>query len=286
MTNLTPPGNASTRPGLLHADISMELPPEMVDGFDPDPGILPRGTKIFLTHIAGKDVRAQIHAAKRLLSVGYVPVVHMGAHNFETEEEYVRLVQAHSRNGVTHGLFLGGNPRKHDGPFHEALDLLNHDVLRDANFTHALIGGYPEGHPDIGLDALENARRRKLEACHARAMSPEIISQFAFDGDAMAAWANRIAAEEPGLPIRLGLAGVTSLPNLIRFAVLCGVGPSTAVLKKNAGGFMKIMADHDPGGIIEGIETGYFGTNPLNLHFFPFGGWKKTLAWIGDRRAC
>ena len=286
MTDLTLPGNASTPPNLLDADISIELPPEIVDEFDPNPEILPRGSKVFLTHTAGKYIQTQIYAAKQLLSIGYVPVVHMGARNFETEEEYVRLVQAHSRNGVTHGLFLGGNPRKHNGSLHEALDLLNHGVVRDANFLHAFIGGYPEGHPDIVLSVLENARQRKLEACRAHGMTPEIISQFAFDGNAIAAWANRIATEEPSLPIRLGLAGVTSLPTLIRFAAICGIGPSMAVLKKNAGGLMKIMSDRDPGDIIEGIEAGYFGASTLNLHFFPFGGWKKTLTWIADQRNC
>lgn len=284
MTDLTLAGSASTTPRLLDADISIELSPEIVDEFDPDPEILPKGSKVFLTHIAGKDIRTQIHAAKRLLSIGYVPVVHMGARNFETEDEYVRLVQTHSTNGVTHGLFLGGNPRKHSGPLHEALDLLKHGVLHDANFLHVFIGGYPEGHPDISLNALRSARQRKLEVCHANGMSPEIISQFAFDGEAMAAWANEIAAEEPGLPIRLGLAGVTSLPKLIRFAIKCGVGPSIAVLKKNAGGFMKIMSDRDPGDIIEGIEASYSGASKLNLHFFPFGGWQKTLTWIADPR--
>lgn len=283
MTKLTAFGKSSTASNLLGADISIELSPEIVDDFDPDPEILPQGSKIFLTHIAGKDIQTQIYAANRLLSLGYVPVVHIGARNFETEDEYVRLVQAHSRNGVTHGLFLGGNPRKHNGPLREALHLLSHGVLRDANFTHAFLGGYPEGHPDIGFNALEDARKRKLEACRTRGMAPEIISQFAFDGDAMARWASRIAAEEPHLPIRLGLAGVTSLPKLIRFAAICGIGPSMAVLKKNTGGIMKIMSDRDPGDIIERIEAGYLGGNPLNLHFFPFGGWKKTLTWIAGR---
>nr|CAH18513.1 methylene tetrahydrofolate reductase MetF [Rhodobacteraceae bacterium 179] len=284
MTDLNVIESASKAPDLLATDFSIELSPEMVQKFDPDPTSLPPGSKVFLTHITGKNPQTQIDAAKQLLSMGYVPVVHMGARNFESDEEFVRLVQAHSDNGVTHGLFLGGNPLKHNGPLHEAMDLLTHDVLPDTCMTHAFIGGYPEGHPDIDTAQLENARKQKLEACNAIGLKPEIISQFAFDGDTMAAWATKMSQEEPDVPIRLGLAGVTSLHKLIKFAVMCGVGPSIAVLKKNAGGLMKVMSDRDPGDIVEKIEHRYFGENSLNVHFFPFGGWKKTLDWVSIKR--
>lgn len=276
--------SASTMPDLLGSDFSIELSPEMVQKFAPDPKSLPLGSKVFLTHITGKNPQTQIDAANRLLSMGYVPVVHLGARNFESEEDFVRLVKAHSENGVTHGLFLGGNPIKHRGPLHEALNLLTHDVLPDTGITHAFIGDYPEGHPDIGTPLLTKARNQKLEACYGIGLKPEIVTQFAFNGEVMATWANKISQENPGVPIRLGLAGVTSLPKLIKFAVMCGVGPSIAVLKKNAGGLMKVMNDRDPGDVVEEIEHRYFGDAPVNVHFFPFGGWKKTLDWISVQR--
>ncbi|MCL6285968.1 methylenetetrahydrofolate reductase [Ruegeria sp. 2012CJ41-6] len=284
MTNVTAIESTPNALGLICGDISIELSPEMVEKFEPDPESFPLGSKVFLTHITGKDTRIQVATAKRLKTMGYVPVVHMGARNFETDDGYVKLVEAHSKNGITHGLFLGGNPLKHKGPFHEALDLLNHSVLRNSSFSYAFIGGYPEGHPDINAEALDDSRKQKIERCRATELKPEIISQFAFDGQAMANWANRLSAENPDVPIRLGLAGVTSLPKLIKFAFMCGVGPSIAVLKKNSGGLMKVMSDRDPGDVIEQIEKKYHGESQLNLHFFPFGGWKKTLDWASNQR--
>ncbi len=277
--------NSMTAPGLLEGDVSIELLPEMVAKFDPGAESFPKGSKVFLTHLLGKDPQVQVDAARRLLSHGYVPVVHLGARNFKSEKDYVELLKAHSQNGVSHGLFLGGNPLRSGGPFFEALDLLEHSVLADTTFSHAFIGGYPEGHPDIETSVLESAIRLKLDTCRARGLSPELVSQFAFDGKLMATWASKFAAEEPEVPIRLGFAGVTSLPKLIKFAVMCGVGPSVAALKKNAGGFLKVMNDRDPGDVIDQVDNSYFGPSQLNAHFFPFGGWQKTIKWLANRRA-
>lgn len=273
-----------SKTSLLCGDFSIELAPEMVTKFQPDENVLPQGSKVFLPHINGKDPRLQIDGARDLLSMGYTPIVHMGARNFDKLGDYVKLLHAHSENGVTHGLFLGGDRLKHTGPYFQALDLLRHEALADTGFTHAFISGYPEGHPDIDFATLERARAEKLEMCEARGLTPEIVTQFAFDGEKMTDWANNIALDAGGVPVRLGLAGVTSLPKLIKFAVMCGVGPSIAVLKKNASGLMNVMSERDPGEIIQKVEAGYRGATPLNLHFFPFGGWQKTLDWISVQK--
>ena len=278
------PDGARGQAALLNGDISVELSPEMVGTFEPDVSALPQGSMVFLTHLKGKDPAVQVGAAKRLISMGYKPVVHMGARNFGTDGEFASLVQAHSKNGVTHALFVGGNPMMHTGPLHQALDLLRHRVVRDSAFSSIFFGGYPEGHPDIDRAVMEDALRRKLEVCAALGRSPQVLSQFAFDSKQVVTWANLVASAHPGVPIRLGLAGVTSLPKLIKFAVICGIGPSISVLKKNSRGLMNMMGDRDPGSLISEIEMSYNGKSALSLHFFPFGGWRKTLDWIEEER--
>ncbi|MCC0048824.1 MAG: methylenetetrahydrofolate reductase [Rhodobiaceae bacterium] len=284
MDQLATPGTQTKTKPLLHGDISIELAPEMVSKFAPDPVVLPSESKVFLTHLTGKPLQSQIDAARRLIDMGYTPVVHIGARNFTAESEYVDLIEAHARNGVTHGLFLGGNPLTHNSPFNQALDLLDHHVLRGSGFTHAFISGYPEGHPGIGEDTLIDVRKRKIGVCQDLGMKPEIITQFAFDGARMATWANAVSQMHPGTALRLGLAGVTSFTKLIKFAVICGVGPSIAVLKKNAGSIMNVLSESDPGDVITRLKRDYSGNNPLNVHFFPFGGWEKTLDWVERQR--
>jgi methylenetetrahydrofolate reductase (NADPH) len=74
---------------------------------------------------------------------------------------------------------------------------------------------------------------------------------------------------------------VTSLPKLIKFGVKCGIGPSLAALRRSTGSLLRVLADKDSADVIAGIEESYpVPKAPLTLHFFPFGGWKKTLDWV------
>ncbi|MBB6469378.1 methylenetetrahydrofolate reductase (NADPH) [Aminobacter lissarensis] len=279
----TVPDEAPRR--LIDGAISIELSPDQVRDFRPSQAILPAGSRVFLTHLTGKPLGAQIEAARTLIEMGYVPVPHLGAKNFESVKDYVRQIETHGRNGVTDALFVGGNPLTSSGPLREAAELLAHPILSSAGIRTAFIGGYPEGHPSISKDALRDATMRKLSLCHGKGLSPHIVSQFAFDGRSMANWAKELQAEHPDLPVRLGLAGVTSLPKLIKFAVMCGIGPSLAALRRSGAGLFNVLADKDPGDVIKGIEASYpspFG--PLDIHFFPFGGWQKTLDWIETAR--
>ncbi|MBA8907992.1 methylenetetrahydrofolate reductase [Aminobacter ciceronei] len=271
---------------LLDGDLSIELSSDQVRDFSPSSSVLPQGSRVFLTHLTGKPLSAQIDAAARLRDMGYLPVPHLGARNFNTADDYVRHVESHSRNGVTTALFVGGNPLISSGPLTEAAQLLAHPVLRDSTIRHAFIGGYPEGHPAISQPALEDALRAKIALSSKVGLSVQVVSQFAFDGAQMGRWAQKLHSDYPGLPVRVGLAGVTSLPKLIKFAVMCGIGPSLAALKRSGTGLFNVLAEKDPGDVIEGIEATYpTPVAPLDIHFFPFGGWTKTLDWIAAARS-
>jgi len=270
----------ASRP-LLKGEISIEIAPEQVGGFAPDPHVFPKGSRVFLTHIKGKRPALQVDAVRRLLGMGYVPVPHLGARNFESDTEFTTQIAALSMVGVSEALFVGGNPLVASGPLSSASQLLAHSAISDSTIRTAFIGGYPEGHPTIPSELLQRAMQMKLDLCHRRRLAPGIVSQFAFDGAVIADWARHLHHEHPGTPVRIGLAGVTSLSKLIRFAALCGVGPSLAAMRRSAGALLNVLADRDPGAVIASIQAQYpHPIAQLDLHFFPFGGWKKTLDWI------
>lgn len=273
---------------VFDAEVSIELAPAQARTFAPPADCFPLGSRVFLTHLPGKPEALQIEAARRIKELGFVPVPHLGARNFNSEQDYVDLVTAHSRNGISEALFLGGNPALFPGPLGEATQLLAHPVVKDSAIRTAFVAGYPEGHPSIVEAVLTDVLRRKLEICAERSLEARVVSQFAFDGDMIAAWASSLHTAHPGLPVHVGLAGVTSLTKLIRFAMMCGVGPSIAALRRSASGLFNIVADRNPAEILQTMAASYPApTAPLHLHFFPFGGWEKTLAWFADyREAC
>ncbi|MEJ6785616.1 methylenetetrahydrofolate reductase [Aminobacter sp. Piv2-1] len=272
-------------PNLVGEGVSIELAPAQATGFTPSDQAFPRGSRVFLTHLEGKPIAMQVEAARLLKQAGFVPVPHLGARHFETVREFTDLVQAHSRNGVTEALFVGGNPLSASGPLEDAADLLAHPVIADSSFATAFVGGYPEGHPAISQNALAHALLRKIAICHDRGLAPRVVSQFAFDGAMMAAWAMNLHRNYPGVPVHLGLAGVTSLTKLIKFAVMCGVGPSLAALRRSGVGLFNVLADKDPGDLIGAIEADLPSDAPrIFAHLFPFGGWEKSLSWLQDYR--
>lgn len=281
----SPAASPSRQPSAAEGSVSIELAPEQVAGFDPAPDSFAAGSRVFLTHLEGKPTAAQVKAARRLKDAGFVPVPHIGARHFASEQEFCDLIQAHSRNGVSDVLFIGGNPTSARGPFSDAAALLAHPVLTDSTIRTVFLGGYPEGHPAIPADTLDAALARKIALCNERNLQPRLVSQFAFDGKTIAAWATAAQKAHPGLPVHLGLAGVTSITRLIKFGMICGIGPSLAMLRRSAAGLFNILAERDPGEVLDAIEAHYpADLPPFHLHFYPFGGWEKTLGWLKARR--
>jgi methylenetetrahydrofolate reductase (NADPH) len=271
---------------LVDGEVSIELAPDQVRDFQPDPTMLPLGSRIFLPHLQGKPLTSQLDAARHLIDMNYRPVPHFGARNFEHVDDFVRMVSEHSRNGVVEGLFLGGNPEVASGPLPEAAALLRHPVVKDSAIKVAFLAGYPEGHPNISAESLAAAASTKIAICREKGVQPRIVSQFAFDGKVVAAWADRVRNECVDVPIHIGLAGVTSLPKLIKYAAMCGIGPSLAALKRTGKGLLNVLADKDPADVIKGIEENYAGdVGALHLHLFPFGGWRKTVDWVARSRS-
>lgn len=271
--------------GVFASQMSIELAPEQARRFEPQADCFPPGSRVFLTHLTGKPEAMQVEAAMRIRQLGYEPVPHLAARNFRSEADYVDLVRAHSRNGVREALFLGGNPLLFAGPLAESAQLLAHSVLRDSTIRTAFVAAYPEGHPQIPETHMLEALQRKRAICLNQALDLRVVSQFAFDGKVIGTWARKLQERNPGLPLHIGLAGVTSVTKLIRFAALCGVGSSLAALRRSAGGLLNVIADRNPGDLLEAIAASYCApVAPLHLHFFPFGGWDKTLAWFRDYR--
>jgi methylenetetrahydrofolate reductase (NADPH) len=273
--------NTATLDRLIDRNLSIEISSDEARHFAPDQNVLPHGSRVFLPHIKGKSLRGEVEAATALKQSGYVPVPHLAARNYDTVKEYVDHVEAHARNGIENVLFLGGNPSGASTALSNAEQLLKHPVLAGAAIKTAFIAAYPEGHPEISSVELRRALERKLVLCREKKLSPHIVSQFAFDGRVIGRWAKAFHSEFTDLPVFIGIAGVTSLPKLVKFGVKCGIGPSLAVLRRSAGNLLHVLADKDPADVIAGIEESYpVPKGPLTLHFFPFGGWKKTLDWV------
>jgi methylenetetrahydrofolate reductase (NADPH) len=270
----------------IYEDFSLELLPEQVAAFRPDPGLVPQGTEIFLTHILDKPLALQVEASRTLHDNGFAPVVHLAARNFATPDEFDAQISALAGAGVKTVLLLGGNPSSPGTCFTCAMDLLARTSVAGAGFSRVYFAGHPEGHQQIPHHALKPALTEKIAYARELGLEPRLVTQFAFDGKAMGNWARELAEEGIDVPVRFGMAGVTSLPKLIKFAMICGVGASLNGLRRQAGSLLKAVREQDPGEVVaelDGTLKGHALTQ-AKLHFFPFGGWERTASWIAEQR--
>src|SRR3546814_16185401 len=78
------------------------------------------------------------------------------------------------------------------GPYEDALAVIRSGLLDRAGIGTVGISGYPEGHPDIGREKLDQAMKDKIAALAEQGKRVEIMTQFAFDADAILDWLARI----------------------------------------------------------------------------------------------
>jgi methylenetetrahydrofolate reductase (NADPH) len=88
-------------------------------------------------------------------------------------------------------------------------------------------------------------------------------------------------------PVRIGLAGPTSLTTLMRYAKRCGVRASTRSLARNAGLIKHLLGAAAPDAIIRAlIEQNRDGAlGDIAPHLFSFGGIGATARWAAAAAA-
>ena len=139
------------------------------------------------------------------------------------------------------------------------------------------IAGYPDGHPRIGDEELNRALAEKIAAAEATGLAVEIVTQFCFDAQAILDYIARLRAFGFEHPLRIGLAGPTSLAALLRYASRCGVRASAQALARRAGLFRQMFAMAMPDDLVRALAD----AAPANVsaHFFSFGGLPATARW-------
>ena len=166
------------------------------------------------------------------------------------------------------------------------MDLLRTGAFETRGFTHIAIAGHPEGSPDITEDGIADALRWKTEWAEDRGVELRIVTQFGFDAPKFIRWAERLRLEGVTLPIHLGVSGPAKITTLVKYAAMCGVGPSLDFLKKQASSLVTLATGYSPEGLVEPLEA-EAARNPdflvAQIHVFPFGGLKKSSEWLRGR---
>ena len=245
--------------------------------------LLPPATEVSITCLPDEAADLRLAAATAVKAAGFIPVPHICARGVGSSTELTRFAQrATTEAGTDRAFVIAGDVAKPVGPYQDALAVINSGLLARHGFSRIGIAGYPDGHPHISQDALWAALQAKRDSLKRQNHSYEIVTQFSFDKDAILAWLKRLRADGEQSLVRIGIPGPTSVRSLMSFAARCGVAASTKALAKYGLSLTKLVGQTGPDRMLRQLQDELQPSvhGAVAIHFFPFGGVRRSLEWI------
>ena len=246
-------------------------------------------TRVFIASFPKDTVEHFIRGAVKLHRAGMIAIPHIVARNIPSravlDDMLARLA---GEAGVDRAHVVGGDRDKPAGEFDAALQLLETGLFEKYGITRIALACYPEGHPRISEEVLEQARIDKMEAAKAHGLQVWMVSQFAFESAPIIQLARRMRSQGIEEPYRVGIAGPASHATLLKYAMLCGVGTSLRALRERKGMGRSMMGGETPEGLLTEIAVAREAEPALGIagiHFFTFGSMAQTAQWVDSIRS-
>jgi methylenetetrahydrofolate reductase (NADPH) len=239
-------------------------------------GLLPPGTPVYFSAVPTIEPPELIAAAALLRKSGLEPIVHIAARRVRAAADLQGLLASLRGEADVRRLLVIGGDVDTAGPFADALAVIQKGRLREAGIKEIGIGGYPEGHPHIAPGRLEAALDEKIATAAAHGLGVHIVSQFSFSPEHILAWLKRLRACGIAVPVKVGMAGPTSMPALLRYAKRCGVNASLRGLMSGAAA--GLLGNVGPDCIIEALSLAR-DVGDAAPHYFSFGGAVETARY-------
>jgi methylenetetrahydrofolate reductase (NADPH) len=240
-------------------------------------GVLPPGSVVYLSAVPNAEPFEVVEAAARLRKAGLEPIAHIAARRLTGASHLSDMLKRLRAEADMRQLLIIGGDVEPAGPMTDALAVIQKGGLREAGFTEIGIAAYPEGHARIPPGRLESALDEKIASATAQGLKVHIVSQFSFSPDRVLAWLRQLRGCGIGVPVKVGMAGPTSVPALLRYARRCGVSASLRGLVSGVGA--SLIGHVGPGRIVEALSAANEQGGDLGdiaPHYFSFGGVVET----------
>jgi methylenetetrahydrofolate reductase (NADPH) len=245
-------------------------------------GIARPGSRVYISAVPAQRPDETVAYAVRLRRAGFEPVPHIAVRAFASMDALdCLLAQLAGEARVREVLVIAGDRDPPAGPLRRVLELIDGGILLRHGIHDIGIAGYPDGHPRVARHELDRALAEKILAAETTALKVHIVTQFGFDAAAIVGWIRRLRDFGFDTPVRIGLAGPTSLPVLLRYASRCGVRASLHGLARHAGLLRNAFAMSAPDAIVRSLALEWTGNRlgDVRPHLFAFGGLALTARW-------
>ncbi len=266
---------------------SLEVSAKAMPALRAEAARIPPGTIISIPYLASEDDDARLVAARTVRGLGFEPMPHLSARRIASRTALERFMgRAASEAGVERCLLIAGDLATPAGPFADSASIIDTGLLEQSGIKAVAIGGHPEGHLVMGSDERWQALQRKCQGIEARGMAPSIVTQFAFDADLVLAWLEALRARGITVPVLVGVPGPASIPRLLRYAAMCGVGASASMLARYGVSIGRLLGTAGPEVFVDRLVQGLTDAHgEVSPHLFPFGGIAPSLEWVERYRA-
>lgn len=273
--------------GLL-GEYSTEVLPRDRRCIEAAPELLPPGSEVFIAAVPGETPDEMVAAAARLRELGLTPVPHVTARNLGSLADADRLLgRLRDEAGLDRLLALGGDRDRPAGELHSSQQLFESGLFKTHGIGRVFIACYPEAHPSVPDAVLEEARAAKLRIARDQGLTVCLISQFCFNPRPIVALARRMRAQGIEVPYRVGVAGPADRGTLLRYGVMCGLGPSLRALARRRGFGRSLAAAETPEALLTQValaQAAEPGLGISGVHFFTFGALARSAAWAERMR--
>ena len=262
---------------------TIETTPNVYEKYGNFSEFLDKKHSVYITFLPDEKSENVVETAKKLKLEGYEVIPHLPARtvkNNKVLEKYIGELSEEA--GCSKILIIGGGGNQ-AGKISSTMDVLKTDLLSKFNFKSVGVAGHPEGSPDISKNALDLAIIEKNKFSLNVDFKMYLATQFFFEAKSLIEWEKHLNTINNKLDIHAGIPGPASIKTLINYARSCGIGNSLRFLTKQAFNLTKLATLNTPDKLIYDlanyVETNK-STNLKNIHFYAFGGMKKTSEWL------
>ena len=269
----------------LLKNCSIETSPNVYEKYGKFSGLVPFNSAVYITYLPDETSSRVIYTAKKLTDEGFDVVPHLPARTIKDNAELESFIGNLSEIAGCNKILIIGGGGNQNGNINSSLDVLKTELLSKYQFTEVGLAGHPEGNPDITDKELDKAIIEKNEFVKNADFKAYLITQFFFEASSLENWEKKLVSLGNELEIHAGIPGPATLRTLIAYATSCGIGNSIRFLSKQAWNITKLATTRTPDELIIDLAN-YKQENPSSkltkLHFYTFGGIKKTSSWLDD----
>lgn len=237
---------------------------------------LPEGAIVTVTASPAKGMKATVELAVVVADHGFEVIPHLSARLTKDQAELEWILSEIADTGITEAFVVGGDEEE-AGAFPDGLSLLAAMEEIGHPFERIGVPGYPEGHPFISDELLQQALEAKTH------YASSITTQMCFDDEALRDWIGGQRGLGIELPVYLGIPGVAEVRKLFGIAARIGVGDSRRFLSANMGLLGRLVR---PGGYApDELLASLAGTwtdpaaKVAGLHIYTFNQVETTERW-------